>query len=177
MVKITKREPPPPPIPLRLSIAGLNCRVLGSASTRHMNISIVRMVQKGLNLPHSENLLFVGSNLVSYPTVCHTHLYSNSSQWALQLLPNKTRGRFPCVNLPSLHLKMTLCLWSLIYKNGWGVLLLVVSQWIGCISHLALGAFSVITFQCQQWQLNCKKDGNAWFKCICVGLSQSNCRC
>lgn len=98
----------PPAIPLRLSIAGLNCCALGSASARHMNISIVRVVQKRLNLPHSENLLFGGGNLVSYPTVCHRHLYSNSSQWALQLLPNKTRGRFPCVNLPSLHLKMTL---------------------------------------------------------------------
>lgn len=92
----------PPSIPLRLSIAGLNCCVFVC------QCGIVRVVQKRLNLPHSENLLLVGGNLVSYPTVCHTHLYSNSSQWALQLLPNKTCRRFPHVNLSSLHLKMTL---------------------------------------------------------------------
>lgn len=69
MVKITKKKkecpllhPPPPSIPLRLSIAGLNCCALGCVSARRMNISIVRLVQKQLNLPHSENLLFVGGN-------------------------------------------------------------------------------------------------------------------
>lgn len=80
--KSTALPPPPPPsIPLRLSIAGLNCCALGCVSARRMNIRIVRVVQKQLNLPHSEKLLFVGGNLVSYPqSVTCTYIQIHPSE-------------------------------------------------------------------------------------------------
>lgn len=74
MVKITKRSPPLNSPQIKY------CRAELLRVGLRMNISIVRVVQKWLNLPHRANLLFVGCNLVSYPTVCHMHLYSNSSQ-------------------------------------------------------------------------------------------------